>query len=139
MLICIDSCTLIYGLEQSDLAAVRLLELIGPDLRLVISRLIVQEVTRNLSSSEQIRHFHRLIASTNFVLVVDEPVPPKFVQKYIQLGLREKADAFVGAFAEWMEVAYFISDNRHFLRDLRTDAFKVLSPAEFILLWEEHP
>jgi len=60
------------------------------------------------------------------------------VDKYIRLGLPEKADAFVGAFAEWMEVRYLISENRHFLRDLRTSAFEVLSAEEFVGRWKSN-
>jgi hypothetical protein len=46
--------------------------------------------------------------------------------------LPEKADAFIGAFAEWMQVRYLVSDNRHFLRDLQTDAFDVSNAARFV-------
>jgi hypothetical protein len=48
MRICIDSCVFIHGIQQTDSAAGRLLELIGPELTLVIPRLVAQEVTRNL-------------------------------------------------------------------------------------------
>jgi hypothetical protein len=47
MRICIDSCVFIEGLQQSDDAAVQLLDLIGPELILLIPRLVAQEVTRN--------------------------------------------------------------------------------------------
>jgi hypothetical protein len=58
------------------------------------------------------------------------------VTQYTQLGLPAKADAFIGAFTEWMEAEYLISDNRHFLRDLHTDAFEVLDATDFIARWE---
>lgn len=48
MRICIDSCVFIHGLAQSDPAAVRLLDLVGPNLALIVPRLVAQEVTRNL-------------------------------------------------------------------------------------------
>ncbi len=51
----------------------------------------------------------------------------------MDLGLPVKADAFIGAFAEWMQVQYLISDNRHFLRDLATDAFGVLEASNFLM------
>lgn len=38
----------------------------------------------------------------------------------------------IGAFAEWQGVEYLISDNRHFLEELSTDAFEVLGPDEFL-------
>jgi hypothetical protein len=33
-------------------------------------------------------------------------------------------------------VRYLVSDNRHFLRNLRTDAFGVLDAAGFMARWE---
>jgi hypothetical protein len=137
MRICIDSCTLINGLQQTDPAAVRLLDLIGYELTLVIPRLVGQEVTRNLGSPEQVRSFYHLFQAHDFAFIVDEPVPRALVDTYADLGLPEKADAFIGAFAEWMEVRYLVSDNRHFLRDLRTEAFDVLNAADFLARWEE--
>lgn len=136
MRICIDSCVFIHGLQESDVAADRLLNLIGPELPLVIPRLVAQEVTRNLNTPEQIRRFYRLFQAYDFAFIVDDPVPRILVDKYTTLGLPAKADAFIGAFAEWLEVRYLISDNRHFLRDLQTDAFNVLDAAEFISRWD---
>lgn len=136
MRICIDSCVLIQGLQQSDSAAVRLLDLIGPELILLIPRLAAQEVTRNLTTPEQVSHFYRLFQARDFAFFVDEPVPRPLVDKYVKMGLPEKADAFIGAFAEWMQVRYLISDNRHFLRNLRTDAYEVLDATGFIERWE---
>jgi hypothetical protein len=136
MRICIDSCVFIQGLGQSDSAAVRLLDLVSPELILLIPRLAAQEVTRNLASPEQVSHFFRLFQARDFAFIVDEPVPRPIVNKYVKMGLPEKADAFIGAFAEWMQVRYLISDNRHFLRDLQTDAFDVLDAAGFVERWE---
>jgi len=105
-------------------------------LQLVIPRLVAQEVTRNLQSLEQVRRFYRLFHEIDWAFIVDEPVPTDLVEKYVHLGLPAKADAFIGAFAEWMEARYLISDNRHFLRELRTDAFDVLDAASFVARWE---
>jgi len=138
MRICIDSSTFILGLQQSNPFAAQLLDLVGPELTLVIPRLVGQEVTRNLTTPEQVRRFYRLFERRTFAFLVDEPVPRELVDKYIRLGLPEKADAFVGAFAEWMEVRYLISENRHFLRDLRTSAFEVLSAEEFVGRWKSN-
>jgi hypothetical protein len=135
MRICIDSCVFIHGLQQSDPAAVHLLDIVSPECILVIPRLIAQEVTRNLSTLNQVRHFYRLFQDSDFALLIDEPVPRVLVDKYTHLGLPEKADAFIGAFAEWMQVRYLISDNRHFLRDLQTDAYEVLDANTFISRW----
>jgi len=136
MRICIDSCVFIHGLQESDLAAKRLLDIIGPEMTLTIPRLVAQEITRNLRTPEQVRRFYRLFYDIDFAFIVDEPVPRFLVDKYVTLGLPAKADAFIGAFAEWMKVRYMISENRHFLRDLHTETFQVLDATEFISRWE---
>ena len=137
MRICIDSCVFINALVQADPAAAHLFELVGPRLILIIPRLVGQEVTRNLKTPRQVRLFYQLFRGHDFAFIVDEPVPRALVSKYVQFGLPEKADAFIGAFAEWMQVNYLVSDNRHFLRDLQTEAFAVLSATEFTARWEQ--
>lgn len=136
MRICIDSCAIIHALQESDPDANRLLRLVGSGITLIIPRLIAQEVTRNLETSEQVRRFYRLFRAVDFAWIVDEPVPREVVEKYTRLGLPEKADAYIGAFVEWMDMRYLISDNRHFLRQLKTDAFEVLQAGEFLSRWE---
>ena len=91
---------------------------------------------RNLGTPEQVRRFYRLFHDLDSADIVDEPVPRELVLKYSHLGLPEKADAFIGALAEWQQVRYLVSDNRHFLRDLRTDAFEVLQAIDLISRWE---
>lgn len=134
MRIWIDSCVFINGLTGLDPAAARLLDLVGPDLVVVIPRLIAQEVTRNLRTEEQVRRFYRLFHRRTFAFIVDDPTPRVLVEAYVQRGLPEKADAYIGAFADWMGVQYLISDNRHFPRDLQTTAFRVLDAEAFIAL-----
>jgi hypothetical protein len=136
MRICIDSCVFIHGLQRTEPAAAQLLALAGPEIVLLTPRLIVQEVTRNLRTPEQVRGFYQLLQSSPFAFIVDEPAPRDLVEKYVALGLPAKADAFIGAFAEWMAVRYLISDNRHFLRELQTPAFEVLEAETFIARWE---
>jgi predicted nucleic acid-binding protein len=136
MRICIDSCVFINALTGADPNAARLLELVGPDLVVVIPRLVAQEVTRNLQTAEQVQRFYRLFHQRTFAFIVDELAPGALVNEYAGKGLPEKADAFIGAFAEWMHADYLISDNRHFLRDLQATAFRVADPATFIALRE---
>ncbi|MEJ5309105.1 MAG: type II toxin-antitoxin system VapC family toxin [Anaerolineae bacterium] len=132
MHICIDSCTLIHGLQESDPASARLLDLLGEELIVIIPRLVAQEVTRNLDSRAQVRRFYQLFQNHEFALIIDDPVPEALVSKYSALGLPAKADAFIGAFAEWMGAQYLISDNRHFLCELKAEAFKVVDAETFL-------
>lgn len=90
MRICTDSCVFINGLTQTDLAATRLLEMIGPDLILVIPRLVAQEVTRNLQTPEQVRRFYRLFHQRPFAFVIDELVPPILVMTTLVEGCRRR-------------------------------------------------
>jgi hypothetical protein len=136
MRICIDSCIFIHGLRTGDPETNRLIGIVGPAVQVVIPRLVAQEVTRNLRSQEQVRRFYQLFHDTDSAFIVDELVPAPLVEKYVDLGLPAKADAFIGAFAEWIEARYLVSSNRHFLRDLHTDRFDVLTVVEFVSRWE---
>ncbi|MCX6578591.1 MAG: PIN domain-containing protein [Candidatus Aminicenantes bacterium] len=133
MRICIDSNQFIFGLSGSDVASETLLKLL-PRLEVVIPRLIIKEVTRNLNQS-QVKAFYALLNRAPRVSIVDEPVPIELVRKYVGLGLREKADAVIGAFAEWQGARYIISENRHFLNELQSTVFEVVSPEEFLRLY----
>ena len=98
---------------------------------MVVPRLVLKEVTRNLKQV-QVKALYALLKQAPHVTIVEEPVPVDLVQKYVTLGLREKADAVIGAFAEWQGAKYLISDNRHFLDELHTKAFEVVTPEEFL-------
>lgn len=132
MRISIDSCVFIRGIRDQTSDAHQLLTQIGPNLNLVIPRLIAQEVSRNLTETKQIKTFYRQFYRQRYAFIVEEPVPRTLVHKYIQLGLPAKADAFIGGFCEWLEVDSLISDNRHFLRDLKTTAYFVQTPSDFL-------
>ena len=132
MRICIDSCVFIRGINQEGSDAERLLRSIGPELQVIANRLIAQEVTRNLSGPQQIRRFYQIFHESAAAFIVTGPIPPAILDRYVALGLREKGDAIIGAFAEWMAVDYLISDNRHFLRELHTDAYQLMSPGDFL-------
>jgi hypothetical protein len=136
MHICIDSNVFIRSIQVHDPINTRVLDLIAPDLTLSLPRLIAQEVQRNLWTAHQVRRFYRLFHYPDIARIIDEPVPPELVNKYVQMGLNDKGDAFIGAFAEWQGVAYLISNNRHFLRVLRPDAFTVLDAATFVAQWD---
>lgn len=134
MRICIDSCVFIRGLRYGPTDAGRLLDLISPALQLVIPRLVAVEVSRNLTLAGDVAKFYHLFHQRPFARIIDEPVPVDIVQHYVGLGLRDKGDAIIGAFTQWQAASCLISDNRHFLRELRTDAYRLLSPEDFLNL-----
>lgn len=130
MRICIDSNQFIFGLSGSDPASEILLKLL-PRLDVVIPRLVLKEVTRNLNQA-QIKALYTLLRQAPHLVIVEDPVPDELIQKYVALGLREKADAVIGAFVEWQKAKYIISDSRHFLDELHSKTFEVISPEEFL-------
>jgi predicted nucleic acid-binding protein len=130
MRICIDSNQFIFGLSGSDPASEALLRRLS-HLEVVIPRLVLKEVTRNLNPA-QVKALYALLRQGSHITVVENPVPAELVRKYVALGLPEKADAVIGAFAEWQGVKYIISDNRHFLEEIQSDAFEVISPDAFL-------
>ena len=132
MRICIDSCVFIRGLRTQDPVIAAIHDRIGPSIFLSIPRLIAQEVTRNLATPEQIRNFYGLFTGYDFARIVDEPVPVRFVRKYSELGLPAKADAFIGGFTEWQQLDFLLSDNRHFLQQLQSSTFEVMTPDDFL-------
>lgn len=99
MRICIDSNQFIFGLSGSDAASETLLKFL-PRLDVVIPRLVLEEVTRNLNQA-QVKALYELLHQAPHIAIIEHPAPAELVQKYVALGLREKADAMIGAFAEW--------------------------------------
>ncbi len=135
MRICIDSNQFIFGISGTDPASENLMLLL-PNLDVVIPRLVIKEVIRNLDDI-QTKLLYALLGKAPHVKIIDEPVPLTLVKKYIDSGLPEKADAFIGAFAEWQGVKYLISDNRHFLSEIVGAAFEVLRPEAFIYQYRQ--
>ena len=132
MRICIDSCVFIRGLRDPSTDAAQLLMQIRPALELFVPRLVAAEVTRNLLFPSDLTRFYRLFHENRSAHIIDGPIPKALFQRYVDLGLRAKGDAYIGAFAEWLRVDYLISDNRHFLRHLHTEAYRLLTPAGFL-------
>ncbi len=78
-----------------------------PHLEVVIPRLVMKEVTRNLRET-QTKALYTLLNKAPRITIIDEPVPADLVAKYTVFGLPTKADAVIGAFAEWQGAKYLI-------------------------------
>lgn len=135
MLITIDSNQFVFGISGESIASEQLLMLI-PQLEVVIPRIVLNEVTRNLQR-DGLRKFYNLLNNAPSIVIIDDFIPRQLLDKYVDLGLREKGDAFIGAFAEWQKVDILISDNRHFLVELQGTPFDVMKPEQFLDLYHE--
>ena len=93
----------------------------------VVPTMVVEEVTSSLAaiSSRLPRMFYSLLndPSAHVTRTYYEP-PMELWLKYLELGLPEE-DAFIGAFAEWVGAKFVVSENKHFLHRLKSDAFEV--------------
>lgn len=77
-----------------------------------IPRLTVEEVRRHLTP-EIFREFIELIS--NFTSIDEDIlVPFELGAKYESKGLKS-ADAFIGAYTEWVGADILVTENRHFL------------------------
>lgn len=66
-----------------------------------------------------------LITIKNFLTDVE------LFQKYKNLGFK-KGDIAIAAFAEKENADFLISENRHFLKELKTRKFKILNAEQFL-------
>ena len=79
MRICIDSNQFIFGLGGTDPASETLMTLL-PGLEVVLPRLVIKEVSRNLTES-QTKTLFSLMNKASQIKIVEEPVPVEMVHK----------------------------------------------------------
>ena len=99
------------------------------DVSVRINELIVKEVLRNVS--EQLKkEFYALLLRSNVVLRKDK-LPRALFDKYRLKGLK-KGDIVVASFCESEKAGFLISENRHFLKEIKFDKFRVVKLGEFL-------
>ena len=131
----LDTNVLIFGLRRTPgyEACVELLYRLS-ELHLIITYAVLLELQHNLTTAET-----RQISATFSVRPEDvEPVlldwtpPPDYLVTEFQARGCKKGDAFVAACVAAAGVDYFISENRHFLAEIRDLPFVVFSSAEVL-------
>jgi hypothetical protein len=133
ILLVLDSNEYIFGLSEMKDTSVKLLDVLPfvEGLKIVVPSTVLDEATRNLSyiHSILVTRFNDLIYGyEKFSVVSDEGLPD--VKEYQRLGLPSEADARIGAFAEWVKADFLVSENQHFLKELKTTAYQVIDAAE---------
>ena len=99
------------------------------DVSIRINELIVKEVLRNVS--EQLKkEFYALLLRSNVVLR-KEKLPGALFNKYRQKGLK-KGDIVIESFCENEKAGYLVSENRHFLKEIKFDKFRVVKLGDFL-------
>lgn len=145
MRIILDTNEYIFGLdtETGEEAPGRVLDAIrifieeSEDFRLLVPEIIRKEVQRNIPEDFE-GDFYRFIYSSEKIehhSMVNVPV--ELFDKYRnEKGLKE-GDALIAAFAEFAEVDYFVSENRHIYRDLDVREFTPVNAEEFLRILED--
>jgi len=117
----------------------KILRLAGVKFECIIPQLILEEVIRNLKHREG-KDFASFVRDTILRMdmdVLDESgIPHTLIEKYVSKGLKP-ADALIAAFTEWVNADLLISENRHLVRELKPEGFKVLQAKDFIRVLEE--
>ncbi len=135
--VALDSNVYVFGIVGDDTHSYceRLLfEHIG-DLRLFVPRQVVTEVHRNLPPAEQ-HIFYELLESAAEVDWDFRDPPGDLLAHYELLGAK-KGDAAIAAEIHAAAVPVLVSENRHFLNEIRDLPFKVVSASETLDLLAE--
>lgn len=91
-----------------------------------INELIIKEVLENIKKTDK---FYSLTFKSNIIFFT-EKLPHTLLVKYRNLGLK-KGDIAIAALCEYINVDYFISENRDFLKSKKF-GFKILNLKEFL-------
>ena len=133
MRIVLDSNIFIFAFREEKAVCMRILENIDlfevfmPSIILdeVIERLKIL-VNKNFAS--KVRH---TILSSSVHVVDISAVPKNLIKKYEKKKLKT-SDAVIAAFAEYVSADYLLSENRHFLKNLKTTKFRVKNAEQFL-------
>ena len=99
------------------------------DVSIRINEIVVKEVLRSVS--EQLKkEFYALLLRSNVVLC-KEKLPRSLFDKYRRKGLK-KGGIVIASFCENEKAAYLVTENRHFLKEIKFDKFRVVKLDEFL-------
>lgn len=103
-----------------------------PLLQVYVPLQVQQELTRNLTRLE-VRQCFNLLRRSRSVVWSYEPAVPQQVAYWEEQGAK-KGDARIVAQLQGAEVAYLISENRHFIQEIKGLPFAVVSSERAIEL-----
>ena len=90
---------------------------------------IFSEVSRNIPKDAE-RKFIALLR-LNIIKFDKDIIDASLIEKYKKLCLK-KGDIIIAAYADKIEADCIISENRHFLKELKTKQFKIRNAEDFI-------
>jgi len=131
----LDSNEFIFGFLKTKNECIIVINLCRKKkINIIIPTLILDEVFENIkieTNKDFASRVRDLILKADNIEVIETlNIPLSLIEKYKSKGLKE-ADASIAAFAEWTK-SILISENRHFLKGIKVDEFKILSAKEFL-------
>lgn len=131
--ISLDTNVFIFGLRNLDPFAALILQNLY-QFNIQICDQVERELSNNFSENE-LKLFYKQIGSlSNFKMkykILDE----KYLIKYQEFGLK-LGDANIAAFCEEEDIELFVTENRHFLQNLRPRSFKVVNCKTFCEMFD---
>lgn len=133
MQIVLDSNEFIFAFMEKKTVCMKILENI--DLfEVFMPSLILDEIVERLrilvnkNFASKIRH---TVLSSSIHILDISTLPKNLIEKYERKGLRT-SDAVIAAFTEYIQADYLLSENRHFLKNLKTTKFRVKNAEQFL-------
>lgn len=133
MRIVLDSNEFIFAFMEKKTVCMKILENI--DLfEVFMPSLILDEIVERLrilvnkNFASKIRH---TVLSSSIHILDISTLPKNLIEKYERKGLRT-SDAAIAAFTEYIQADYLLSENRHFLKNLKTTKFSVKNAEQFL-------
>lgn len=133
MRIVLDSNEFIFAFMEKKTVCMKILENI--DLfEVFMPSLILDEIVERLrilvnkNFASKIRH---TVLSSSIHILDISTLPKNLIEKYERKGLRT-SDAAIAAFTEHVKADYLLSENRHFLKNLKTTKFRVKNAEQFL-------
>ena len=126
--ISLDTNVFIFGLRKLDQHAMLILKHLFR-FEVSLPEQVERELRRNLAASE-FRRFYELIGMLPSFSVAYQPVHDDILQLYRRFGLKT-GDAKIAAFCEQEGIELFVSENRHFLRELPERSFEIVDCQKF--------
>lgn len=131
----LDTNVFIFGLRRTPgyEACVELLQRLS-ELHLIITYAVLLELQHNLTTAEMRQIYATFSAHPEDVepVLLDWTPPPDYLVTEFHARGCKKGDAFVAAGVAAAGVDYFISENRHFLSEIKDLPFVVLSSEEVL-------